>query len=98
MFTRMLVVIAWILAQSSGADIVHSVTAIAVILTDIIHALTIVVGIAGLSIWGMAQIARPLFPDLAKNTSGYIRSIVFDEAVVVAGATVLKIIAGTLSW
>ncbi len=78
-------------------EIVILITNLAVAMTGFIHTLTLVVGVLGLTIWGLAKIARPIAPDLAGSTGGYISSLVFDGLVVMAGSTVLRVVAEVLS-
>ena len=50
-------------------------------ITGIIQGLAVVVGILGLSIWGLARIARPVFPELSSLTNQYIGSLVIGVVI-----------------
>jgi len=62
-------------------------------ITGIIQGLAVVVGILGLSIWGLAKIARPVFPELSNLTNQYIGGLVIGVVVVFLAATVVEALA-----
>ena len=62
-------------------------------ITGIIQGLAVVVGILGLSIWGLAKIARPVFPELSNLTNQYIGGLVVGVVVVFLAATVVEALA-----
>lgn len=65
-------------------------------ITGIIQGLAVVVGILGLSIWGLARIARPVFPELSNLTSQYIGGLVIGVVVVFLAATVVEALAAAI--
>ena len=70
-------------------DIVQSIT-------DIIQGLTVVVGILGLTLWGFAKVARPIFPELSQLTNQYVGQFVLGVVVVFVAATVVEEIAAAV--
>jgi hypothetical protein len=77
------------LAQG-GDEITTAFAAVVETITGIIQGLAVVVGIAGLSVWGLARIARPIFPELSQLTSQYIGSLVIGVIIVFVAATVVE--------
>ena len=65
-------------------------------ITGIIQGLAVVVGILGLSIWGLARIARPVFPELSNLTNQYIGGLVIGVVVVFLAATVVEALAAAI--
>lgn len=65
-------------------------------ITGIIQGLAVVVGILGLSIWGLAKIARPVFPELSNMTNQYIGGLVIGVVVVFLAATVVEALASAV--
>ena len=65
-------------------------------IVGIIQGLAVVVGIAGLSVWGLARIARPIFPELGQLTNQYIGSLVIGVIVVFVAATVVEGLASAV--
>lgn len=84
-------------AMAQGGDeITTAFTEVVTTITGIIQGLAVVVGIAGLSIWGLARIARPVFPEMSQLTSQYIGSLVIGVVVVFLAATVVEGLAGAV--
>jgi hypothetical protein len=83
------------LAQG-GDEITTAFAGVVETITGIIQGLAVVVGIAGLSIWGLARIARPVFPELSQLTSQYIGSLVIGVIIVFVAATVVEGLAGAV--
>jgi len=83
------------LAQG-GDQITTAFAGVVETITGIIQGLAVVVGIAGLSIWGLARIARPVFPELSQLTNQYIGSLVIGVIVVFVAATVVEGLAGAV--
>ena len=75
--------------SSALGDIVTSIT-------DIIQGLTVVVGILGLTLWGFAKVARPIFPELSQLTGQYVGQFVLGVVVVFVAATVVEEIASAV--
>jgi hypothetical protein len=73
-----------------GDQITTAFSGVIETITSIIQGLAVVVGIAGLSIWGMAKIARPIFPELSNLTNQYISSLVIGVIFVFVAATVVQ--------
>ena len=65
-------------------------------ITGIIQGLAVVIGILGLSIWGLAKIARPVFPELSNLTNQYIGGLVVRVDVVFLAATVVEALASAV--
>ncbi len=65
-------------------------------ITGIIQGLAVVIGILGLSIWGLAKIARPVFPELSNLTNQYIGGLVVGVVVVFLAATVVEALASAI--
>ena len=65
-------------------------------ITGIIQGLAVVIGILGLSIWGLAKIARPVFPELSNLTNQYIGGLVVGVVVVFLAATVVEALASAV--
>ena len=83
------------LAQG-GDQITTAFAGVVETITGIIQGLAVVVGIAGLSIWGFAKIARPIFPELSGLTQQYIGSLVVGVIVVFVAATVVEGLASAI--
>jgi type IV secretory pathway VirB2 component (pilin) len=77
-------------------EITTAFTEVVETITGIIQGLAVVVGIAGLSIWGLARIARPIFPELSNLTQQYIGSLVIGVIVVFVAATVVEGLASAV--
>ena len=85
------------LAQAQGGDqITTALSSVVETITGIIQGLAVVVGIAGLSIWGLARIARPIFPELSNLTQQYIGSLVIGVIVVFVAATIVEGLASAV--
>lgn len=80
-------------ALAAGGDITAAFSGVVETITGIIQGLAVVVGIAGLSLWGMAKIARPIFPELSNLTNQYISSLVVGVIFVFVAATVVQALA-----
>jgi len=65
----LLVVPAGTALAQGGDEITTAFAGVVETITGIIQGLAVVVGIAGLSIWGLARIARPIFPELGQLTN-----------------------------
>ena len=83
------------LAQG-GDEITTAFSGVVETIVGIIQGLAVVVGIAGLSIWGLARIARPIFPELSNLTQQYIGSLVIGVIVVFVAATVVEGLASAV--
>jgi hypothetical protein len=83
------------LAQG-GDEITTAFAGVVETITGIIQGLAVVIGIAGLSIWGLARIARPIFPELSQLTNQYIGSLVIGVIIVFVAATVVEGLAGAV--
>lgn len=83
------------LAQG-GDEITTALSSVVETITGIIQGLAVVVGIAGLSLWGLARIARPVFPELSNLTNQYIGSLVIGTIVVFVAATVVEGLASAV--
>ena len=77
-------------------EITTAFTEVVETITGIIQGLAVVVGIAGLSVWGLARIARPIFPELSSLTQQYIGSLVIGVIVVFVAATVVEGLASAV--
>ena len=73
-----------------GDQITAAFTGVIETITGIIQGLAVAIGIAGLSIWGLAKIARPVFPELSNLTNQYISSLVIGVIFVFVAATVVQ--------
>jgi type IV secretory pathway VirB2 component (pilin) len=83
------------LAQG-GDEITTAFSNVVTTITGIIQGLAVVVGIAGLSLWGLARIARPVFPEMSQLTSQYIGSLVVGVIIVFVAATVVEGLASAV--
>jgi len=83
------------LAQG-GDEISAAFSGIVVTITGIIQSLTVVVGILGVTLWGFAKVARPIFPELSQLTGQYIGQFVIGVVAVFVAATVVESIAGAI--
>jgi type IV secretory pathway VirB2 component (pilin) len=83
------------LAQG-GDEITTAFSNVVTTITGIIQGLAVVVGIAGLSLWGLARIARPVFPEMSQLTSQYIGSLVIGVIIVFVAATVVEGLASAV--
>ena len=100
-FMTFLVMVALLLVVPAGNafaqdEITNAFSNVVTTITGIIQGLAIVVGILGLSIWGFAKIARPVFPELAGLTQQYIGSLVTGVVVVFLAATVVEALASAV--
>ena len=84
------------LAQGGGDEITAAFSGVVETITGIIQGLAVVVGIAGLSVWGFAKIARPIFPEISNLTQQYIGSLVVGVIVVFVAATVVEGLASAV--
>ena len=84
------------LAQDAGGAITEAFAAIIETVTGILQGLAVVAGILGLTLWGFAKIARPIFPELSALTQQYIGSFMIGIAVIFVASTVVESIAGAL--
>ena len=97
----MLVMIGILLVLPAGLalaqdEITSAFTGVVETIVGIIQGLAVVVGIAGLSIWGLARIARPIFPELSQLTNQYIGSLVIGVIIVFVAATVVEGLASAV--
>ena len=83
------------LAQG-GDEITAAFSGVVETIVGIIQGLAVVIGIAGLSVWGLARIARPIFPELSNLTQQYIGSLVIGVVVVFVAATVVEGLASAV--
>jgi type IV secretory pathway VirB2 component (pilin) len=83
------------LAQAGGG-ISAALGDIVLSITDIIQGLTVVVGILGLTLWGFAKVARPIFPELSQLTNQYVGQFVLGVVVVFVAATIVEEIAAAV--
>ena len=85
------------LALAQGGDqITTALSTVVETITGIIQGLAVVIGIAGLSIWGLARIARPVFPELSSLTQQYIGSLVIGVVIVFVAATIVEGLAAAV--
>jgi type IV secretory pathway VirB2 component (pilin) len=92
----LLVVPAGTALAQGGDEITTAFAGVVETITGIIQGLAVVVGIAGLSIWGLARIARPIFPELGQLTNQYIGSLVIGVIIVFVAATVVEGLASAV--
>lgn len=92
----LLVVPAGTALAQGGDEITTAFSGVVETIVGIIQGLAVVVGIAGLSIWGLARIARPIFPELSNLTNQYIGSLVIGVVIVFVAATVVEGLAGAV--
>lgn len=83
------------LAQG-GDEISAAFSGIVTTITGIIQTLTVVVGILGVTLWGFAKVARPIFPELSQLTGQYIGQFVIGVVAVYVAATVVESITGAI--
>ena len=92
----LLVVPAGVALAQGGDEITTAFSGVVETIVGIIQGLAVVVGIAGLSIWGLAKIARPIFPELSNLTQQYIGGLVVGVVVVFVAATVVEGLAAAV--
>jgi hypothetical protein len=92
----LLVVPAGVALAQGGDEITTAFSGVVETIVGIIQGLAVVVGIAGLSIWGLAKIARPIFPELSNLTNQYIGGLVVGVVVVFVAATVVEGLAAAV--
>jgi type IV secretory pathway VirB2 component (pilin) len=92
----LLVIPAGLALAQGGDEITTAFTEVVTTITGIIQGLAVVVGIAGLSIWGLARIARPVFPEMSQLTNQYIGSLVIGVIIVFLAATVVEGLASAV--
>lgn len=80
-------------ALAGGGEITAAFSGVVETIIGIIQGLAVVVGIAGLSLWGLAKIARPIFPELSNLTNQYISGLVVGVIFVFVAATVVQALA-----
>jgi type IV secretory pathway VirB2 component (pilin) len=83
------------LAQG-GDEVAAAFTNIVTVITGIIQSLAVVVGVLGLSFWGFARIARPIFPELMNTTNQYINQFVIGLVAVYVAASVVEALAAAI--
>jgi type IV secretory pathway VirB2 component (pilin) len=83
-------------ALAQGDEITQTFSTVVTTITGIIQGLAVVVGILGLSVWGLAKIARPIFPEMSNLTQQYIGSLIIGVVVVFVAATVVEGLANAV--
>ncbi|GIK42101.1 MAG: hypothetical protein BroJett011_59340 [Chloroflexota bacterium] len=63
---------------------------------DVIQSVAVGAGILGLSIWGIAKVARPMFPQISQMAQNYIPDLLIGLAVVFVASEVVESLASTL--
>lgn len=96
MIGLLLVAPAGLALAQGGDEITSAFSSVVETITGIIQGLAVVIGIAGLSIWGLARIARPIFPELSQLTNQYIGSLVIGVIVVFVASTVVEGLASAV--
>jgi hypothetical protein len=64
--------------------------------TDVIQSVAVGAGILGLSIWGIAKVARPMFPQISGLAQNYIPDLLIGLAVIFVATEVVEALAGQL--
>ncbi|MCL4299179.1 MAG: hypothetical protein KJ077_25810 [Anaerolineae bacterium] len=64
--------------------------------TDVIQSVAVGAGILGLSIWGIAKVARPMFPQIAGIAQNYIPDLLIGLAVIFVATEVVESLASQL--
>lgn len=64
--------------------------------TDVIQSVAVGAGILGLSIWGIAKVARPMFPQISGMAQNYIPDLLIGLAVIFVATEVVESLAGQL--
>jgi hypothetical protein len=81
------------LAQEGvGAALDSVVTAV----VEVIQSVAVGAGILGLSIWGIAKVARPMFPQISGLAQNYIPDLLIGLAVIFVASEVVESLASTL--
>jgi type IV secretory pathway VirB2 component (pilin) len=83
-------------ALAQGDEITQTFSTIVTTITGIIQGLAVVVGILGLSVWGLAKIARPIFPEMSNLTQQYIPGLIIGVVVVFVAAVVVEGLANAV--
>ena len=78
-------------------DLIDAIGNVVTTITDIIQGVAIAAGIAGLSVWGFAKVARPVFPQISQLAANYIPDLLVGVGVVFVAATVVEALAGAFS-
>jgi hypothetical protein len=90
------VVAAPALADGGNGGVGAALSGIVKAIVDIIKSLCAGLGVLGLSIWGIGKVARPVFPQLASMTQGYITDLMIGIAVVFVASTVVESLVSTI--
>jgi len=64
--------------------------------TDVIQSVAVGAGILGLSIWGIAKVARPMFPQISGLAQNYIPDLLIGLAVIFVATEVVEALASQL--
>ena len=64
--------------------------------TDVIQSVAVGAGILGLSIWGIAKVARPMFPQISGLAQNYIPDLLIGLAVIFVATEVVEALAAQL--
>ncbi len=68
--------------QNSPADFGEAISTIVEAITGIIQSIAVGLGILGLTIWGLAKLARPVFPEISQQVQGYIPGLMIGLVVI----------------
>lgn len=84
------------LAAGGAGGVADAFANVVVTITDIIQQLAIVVGILGLTFWGLGKIARPVFPEISQLTSQYINGFLIGMVIIFLATNVVEALADAI--
>ncbi len=76
--------------QNSPADFGDAISTIVEAIVGIIQSIAVGLGILGLTIWGLAKIARPVFPEISGQVQGYIPGLMIGLVVIFLATEIVE--------
>ncbi len=76
--------------QNSPGDFGEAIATIVEAITGIIQSVAIGLGVLGLSIWGLAKLARPIFPEISQQVQGYIPGLMIGLVVIFLATEIVE--------
>ncbi len=76
--------------QNSPADFGDAISTIVEAIVGIIQSIAVGLGILGLTIWGLAKIARPVFPEISGQVQGYIPGLMIGLTVIFLATEIVE--------
>ncbi len=82
--------------QNSPADFGDAISKIVEAIVGVIQSIAVGLGILGLTIWGLAKLARPVFPEISQQVQGYIPGLMIGLTVVFLATEIVEGLADAI--